>query len=563
MKPLEPQSESLTKAKILSEISETLQDIRDRASAAKDRRRRDLLSALDSLARLSKTQLSTIQSDPNSLRAALGNLPLGESHVSRKRLQNIKSDVQAAIRLYGIPRATILKRIPLSSEWAALLDHIGDKERRYGLLRLARFGSAYCISPSTLTIPSLLDLYELTKSESVLKNPKRTVNQTICAWNWCVRHVEKWPKQRLGSPFKSETLIRRIGEFPAGFQRDISRWRERVSDKGTLEFEGPVRKLRSVTVAHHTKTILRFASLLVAKEIVAIERLKSLSVIVDPQIVKAGLVAMRDRDCGVSYLRSTAVVLLTIARRECQRPDTEIKILSGYVSRLERHRGMTSKNLELLATFENLAKVRALFAVADKLRRAASRLVSSVRRALAYETALFIDILLWSQLRMQNMRTLRLDQIRWERGICVLSIQGHEMKNNRSFETELPEHVGRHLKTFIEVHRRQLPGASGPFLFPAADGRAKHVTTLTNNFQRATIKHAGFKINPHFARHLGATLLLDGDPTRLPLVSQKLGHATMETAKSCYLPSQSRNASRINNRLLEERLQGPAKGSKA
>jgi len=64
-------------------------------------------------------------------------------------------------------------------------------------------------------------------------------------------------------------------------------------------------------------------------------------------------------------------------------------------------------------------------------------------------------------------------------------------------------------------------------------------------------------------RHIVAEFLVSEDPTRIFMVSQHLGHKTVETTRNAYLPNGSRSASRAFAKILEERLDKLRKSRKA
>ena len=121
----------------------TLQDLRDCVAAqATGTQRRDMLSALDTVAERYRCDLATIRATPAGVRRLLSSAKAAELGVRPKRLANVQSCVRKALELYGNPTTPITKRIPLTAEWSALLDLISNEQHRYGLYRLATYASA-------------------------------------------------------------------------------------------------------------------------------------------------------------------------------------------------------------------------------------------------------------------------------------------------------------------------------------------------------------------------------------------------------------------------------------
>jgi len=556
MKSLDPNSLDKSQTAFTTDNDENLQVIRDRESQSETgTRRRDLLSALDRLADLTGIAHSAIATSSTALRLAFSRINAPAARLSRKSLQNIKSGVLQAVKRYGPPKVSLTKRIPLTPMWHSVVDLIVDNQRRYGMHRIACYGSAVGIEPQQFTSPDLMGFYQAVEHEGVLKDPKKTLNQAITGWNWCARHIRGWPTHRLGSPLPSTRYRRPLEAFSESFRSDLTLWRSRLLDNGAMMFEGPIQKHRPNTVECQTNALLRFASLLVKQSIVQLDQFNALADIVRPSRVKAGLFAMKGRGAKISYMRQTAVVLLKVARHHCHLPESEIEELSGYLRHLPRQRGMTDKNLELLKQFDDQENVAHLFGFPAEERRRGLRETNPIRQAKRFERALFVEILLWTALRMQNMRTIKFkENIRWSRGECILTFGKSEMKNGCSFEHFLPEHVAMALKTFVSTYRPRLPGSSGPYLFPGPSGGPKHHATLGGDFTKVMWTRCGLVITPHLVRHLIAHLLVSDDPQLLEVVAQHLGHKTSESTRTYYLPNGSRSASRAFAKILEERL---------
>jgi len=312
------------------ESGETLQTVRDRlAQNESGIRRRDLLSALDRLVALSGKPLSAISSSTSGLRLAFARVNAPAAGISRKSLQNIKSNVLQAVKRYGTPKLSLTRRIPMTPAWSGLVDLIGDSQRRYGLHRIACYGSAVGIDPGRFAPSDLIGFHSAVEREGVLKDPKKTVNQAIAGWNWCSKHIPSWPKRRLGSPFLSTRYRLSIEDFPAPFQSDCALWRGRLSSCDASMFDGPIQKHRPVTIECQTNAVLRLVSLLVAQGIVQLDELNKLEDIVVPTRVKAGLFAMRNRGVKTSYMRQTALIMLKIARHHCHLCATSLRSSSS------------------------------------------------------------------------------------------------------------------------------------------------------------------------------------------------------------------------------------------
>jgi integrase len=85
---------------------------------------------------------------------------------------------------------------------------------------------------------------------------------------------------------------------------------------------------------------------------------------------------------------------------------------------------------------------------------------------------------------------------------------------------------------------------------------------MAEDFRRAIFRHTGLRVNPHFMRHVSAKIAIDHDPSLLPIISQRLGHADIQTTMDYYMPNGSLSASRVMNKLLNAKLQRSPKQRK-
>ncbi|MGN6148782.1 MAG: tyrosine-type recombinase/integrase [Rhizomicrobium sp.] len=177
-----------------------------------------------------------------------------------------------------------------------------------------------------------------------------------------------------------------------------------------------------------------------------------------------------------------------------------------------------------------------------------------MRKAKCFERALVLEILYFAALRIQNLSTLHLDKnIQVINGKTVLRFEGIEMKNHQALECELPDFVAQNLQEFVESHRPKLNGAGGRHLFPGRNDGHKHHSTLRAEFKKMVHRHLGQQLHPHFMRHLSTHVILQDDPSNLPLASIRLGHRSMETLTRAYADNPTRAASRKANGLLKQK----------
>jgi hypothetical protein len=105
-------------------------------------RRRDLASALRTLARVARAEPAATPATFPALRAlSAGKVPAALG-LSPKRWANVRADAAAALRHAGVAPGAPRSAAPLPEPWRALLAALPDRAARLGLARLARHCAA-------------------------------------------------------------------------------------------------------------------------------------------------------------------------------------------------------------------------------------------------------------------------------------------------------------------------------------------------------------------------------------------------------------------------------------
>jgi integrase len=546
-----------------SNLGLSLQDLRERiAEKEAGTTRRDLLSALDSMARLFGRDLSLIPASAKAVRPLLASKSAAQLGISDKRLQNIRSSVTAAIQKHGDAPQPITKRIPLTSDWQELLDQIEKPKYRMALYRLAAFSSHMDIPPTAIGPDTLVGFFGALEAEEIVKNPRRVLKHTIAHWNMCRRQVGGWPGIILASPFKTVPISLPLTAFPMSFQADVKRWQQRLSNPDVLDPAAPARALRPVTIAGQSDMIVRFASVLVQQQHIALEDVTDLSALFEIKRYKAGLRFFLDRagNKPTPYLGKISRTLRSIATHYCQLNDATLKQLAliGRNIELRGPRHLTGKNRERLRQFDDPANVAKLLAFPQQERARGLAQKNPVRAAKCFERALAAALFIHCTLRIGTLRMINLTtDLSWASGKCFLSIDASRVKNDQALEFELPDDVDSLLQEFVRDHRPRLAGSEGPYLFPGRDGGPRPHSTMRNDFKDVMRKRAGLVMNPHLTRHAVAKIVVERDPGMYAVISRQLGHKRLDMTMAHYLGTETRAAGRHVNKLLSAALANP------
>jgi hypothetical protein len=138
--------------------------------------------------------------------------------------------------------------------------------------------------------------------------------------------------------------------------------------------------------------------------------------------------------------------------------------------------------------------------------------------------------------RRKNLTRLHLERNlqRTRSGILHLVIPAAEMKNNQAFETILPPSTTKLIDMYLERYRPLLLTTSNPWLFPGVGDRPKSCERLALQVTECVRKRCGLQVHLHLFRHLSAKLFLDANPGQYGIIRLLHGHRSVETTTKFY-----------------------------
>ncbi len=542
----------------------TMAEIQDRvALEMAGTKRRDTVSAFNTLGKVLSLDWSTVRATPANIRGILGSKTAAELGLTENRWRNMRSLIHGAIKAFCPARQQMTKRIPLAASWGELLGRIDKKHWRNGLNRFACYCSAMQISADTVTRETLLGFFDALVAEEMLRNPKSKLKHTIACWNMCQRNVSGWPDFRLASPFESTAYVFPRHTFPTSFTKDVERWKSRLLDPDVLDPHAPSRALKLVSVEGLEKQVYRFASALAHRGECQQDEIQDLAFLVgNPERFKSGLRFFIDRNGGKSSAttQKTAATLLAIAKYYLRLPVERVDALDVYCkrTRVPRQTTLTKRNREKLNQFDDPDNVRKLLAFPEAEAARGRKLSNPYRATKCFERALVVALLIATSLRAKNLRTIEMAvDLRWHNGICYLSIPGDRVKNGVSLDFELPTDVAALLREYADAYRPRLPGSDGPFLFPATNGGPRSHNSMTDGLMTALRKRAGLNMNAHLFRHTIAKIVIERDPGLAFAISRHLGHKRLDTTMQSYLGTEGRVVGRKIDKVLSSARKNP------
>lgn len=534
----------------------SLQDLLDRVRQDADlpaTRRRDLVSALNTLGRWFHLPLSALPASPRGLRRHFERFHPAQAGVSAKRLLNVRAELNAALKRYG---GTARGRSGvLSPACQALYEALPDKYRRCCLRPFLRYLSEQGIDPAAVT-DEVSAAYLEHLDRNGFKDP-RTTHKNLCrAWNQMQEVLPVWPPVRLTVPCYREIWAFRWASFPPAFETAVDAF---LSSTGTDDIfaEGADYPLKPRTIATQKDHFRCLASALVHTGY-PIKAITSPAVLVEPEAYKAALRWMVERRGGTPnlYILQIAYSVRKYAKYGgCLSTGKQKAVITAY-RQLARHvrKGPSKAAQERMKQFDELAACRRLLAYPTRTIKAVLRSENgSVAEALQVQGAIIIGLWLFAPMRLSNFAGLRLDQhLSWPNGDrpgpLLISVPDDLVKNDEMLEFEIPTLVARQVRLYIDRFRPRLVRGVNVYLFPGENG-PKHIGSLRDQLGRIAWRDLGLKINPHLMRRIVAKLFLDRHPEQREIIKHLLAHRS-ERSTAIYTGAERKAALRVYDREI-------------
>jgi integrase len=483
--------------------------------------------------------------EPQWLQNKLKVIPSQRLGRSSKTRANVLANAVAALTVAGLAkRRPVVER---SADWQLLWERL-PPSARIALGSFTRFCSYHGIIPARVTDQVVADFKEVMILSSLRKKPAEAIYDLTVTWNKAADQIQGWPEQKLSVPRRRVRIASALQTLPASLRRDLEDYFDWLERNDVLAEDAPPR-LAKATIKHRRGQILRFIGDLLLSA-VGPDELPNLRAVVHPVMAYRGLTAMLDRRGGTSgMIHGMAYTLLIIAKHYVKLPDEDQQKLRNACARLKVKRdGMTEKNRARLRPFNDPHKLSQLLLLPDAImEEAKSDALSPKAAAARAETALAIQLLLMTLLRIKNLASLHIDEnLHWTRlfkqGACHLVIDGRHVKNGEDPDYELAGPTAALLRTYIAYHRCHLAPNTCRWLFARRDGRGPvNSIVLSNRISRAIRKRTGLTVNAHLFRHLGAKTYLDQRPGGYEVVRRMLGHKHLSRTMSAYTCPAARN----------------------
>jgi len=530
------------------------------------KRRRDLISACNSTAKLVGRPPSDIPANIAALRDLFAKLHPAQCRISKKRLANIRADLAAALELAGIIPADNRDTTPLPA-WAEFLDHATAKHHAWFLSRFARFCSQRQTEPANVDDAVVREFRTWLDARVLTNDPKKIVKDTATAFNAIIKRAA------LDIPLLTTALVerhlaRRLTTYPASLGKDIERYLKRLREPDLFSNDGPTRPLRPTSLRNIEAYIRQTLDAAVGAGYPP-EHFKTLADLIDIEVIKAAIKQMIERRGGEipSGLSNILAALLAIARHDVKASAEAIRSLETASKKLGKHRDtgqprLSPKNERRLEQFDNARNRDLLIELPHKLMARADKQPGGRQSAMDAMIAAAIAVLLACPLRMATLSALNLTEdmtIIEERRTreYLLHIAAEKVKNRQEIAAIITGPQATVLTRYIKHHRKYLAQAPGDWLFPAASGGPRIPDHFGSLIKDKIFRETGLVVHPHLIRHFAARTLLEANPGDYETPRKLLGHASQKMVTTVYAPLASRAAFQRYSEILNGK-----KGSK-
>lgn len=431
-------------------------------SRPRQERQQSKLSAISRVSTYMSRPPSDIPTDIPQLRKLLASLHPAACGVKPNTLSTTKSDLASALRAVGVLQDFEAKS-ELTPEWDTFLTTVQSTHQVWGLMRFARYCSARSIAPKDIS-GEVVQAFQTVLDAVLLKNkPAKYIQSMIDTWNHVIdKHGLDLPRQdRLPS---DRYVARPLTDYPESLQAEIKAYIDRLAQRDLFSEDGPDKPLRETSLRNTEAYLRQLLDALVTSG-QSPEKFTSLSVVVTASNLKTAFRTIIDRrgTNGLpSGLSNVAATCIAIARHHLNAPEDVIKALKDIHKRVAVNpRGMSPKNAERLAQFNDWENVALLLSLPDTLMARAEDSPTRRDSALAAMHAAALTILLSCPMRVKNLANLDLDKhlIPVRSGTHTyysIRIEGIEVKNGEPIEVKLNARSSKILHRYIMQFRPQV-----------------------------------------------------------------------------------------------------------
>jgi Phage integrase family. len=540
------------KKNVVRPAPQTLADVIDlltEDTGLANRRRRDLISACNSTARLASRPAFDVACDVATLRQLFSTLHPVQGRISKKRLANIRADLAAALELAGvIPADDANTNLPPA--WRAFLDKATQKHHAMFLSRLVRYCSHRQIEPASVTDAVMREFRSWLDARVLTSNPAKIVKDTAVAFNAIIKR-SGLDIPLLTTAMAERHLARRLDTYPSSLIADIERYLKRLREPDLFSGEGPRRPLRPTSLRNVEANIRQTLDAAVSAGYPP-AHFKGLADLVQIDVISAAVSHMIARRGGKlpSGLNNILATIMAIARHYLKLDKTIIDKIAAAQNKVGDHLGMnrpsmSEKSQRRMDQFETRDNIVRLANLPMILLQRAEKNAGNKSGTIDAMIAAAIAILLCCPMRIKNLSTLHMkdDMTLVKEGrntVILIHISPDKTKGRQAIDAVIEPPYSTVIARYITHHRKHATDKPSNWLFPAVSGGARTPDHFGGLLKERIFRETGLTVNAHLFRHFSAYVFLEAHPGSYEDVRRVVGHAKMDTTTSFYAPASTK-----------------------
>jgi integrase len=542
--------------------------------------RRDMTSAITSLAAYLGSVATALPADGRRLRHRIDRLHHEQLGVTKKRLDNVIGGTKRALKLASAQFPGARRRAGLEAAWAPLRDALPPKSKYvYHLGSFIAFCSDRAVAPDAVDDDTLAAFLEHLENNSLRKDPRRAYRNACKWWNQAVTNIPDWPQQSVSVPsFKASPKTIPLDAFPDSFAADLEACQAVLLTPNP--FRGKTKRRRRDGKRRHTRTaayapataqqwramLHRAASVLVDAGICPLSDVTEIAVLCEADAAER-ILSHYWAEAGeqaTAYTALLAKVLAIVAEVYLDADEQQLDDLWANVADMTPDsEGLTQKNRDRLKLLSSDDNKRLLLNVPIELCRDPNsdkprcKAIARKQDAVDLMVAAAVAILLHAPVRLKNLTRISLEYhlTRNADGSAALYVPAGDVKNGVALDFLLPTEAMDILDDYLAHARCWWLGPNDDRLFPFGDTRPSQAhfgDLLTQRVRRVT----GLRVNTHLFRHIAAKLYLDEYPGQYEVIRLQLGHKSLSTTIQFYCGLEREAAvNQFTNTVVEKRAE--------
>jgi Phage integrase family len=526
--------------------------------------KRHWMTSLRQIAKALDKPLEVVPARYSAVRADLAQLHQAPAGLTKKTLQNHKSNTKSALLWLAREKGVPQHGVPLTPAWDDLRSKTRDSLVRSRLSSFMRFCSAANISPVEVD-EAVVDRFVNYRSRAGRPFDRAARRLLTRAWNTNVGIIAGWPERALVEPPVKAAVEVEWQDFPESLRADVERYLGGLTRVRRGRTGQRIRPLKPSTIRTR-RAELQAAARMAVKMGVPVERLTSLSALLAPHVAEKILEAYWDTNGEIPKLFTInlAFRFLAIAKETKCLDDAACQRLDEMWRDLEQHRqgGLTDKNLALIRqVLTSGVWSRVVQLPLAMMATARSQQANQpIRAAVTAQLAVAIAILTFAPVRLANLTAIKLGFNLIKPGgpnsNYWLVFPNYDVKNRVKLEYPLEQHITRLIDEYVHDFRPALlRGRNEDWLFPGQRSGAKGKVSFSGQITERVYKATGLLMTVHQFRHAAGAIILKRRPGEYELVRRLLGHRNVQTTINAYVGLENIQASEIFSEMVMEHME--------